>query len=119
MLAIYKKFWDRKEEDIFVRRRVQIPDLSSSELNGDSEMLELAVLDLPEGSENAFNTKVGKLLVVPIYETFWKILISVGNLFNNKHRSLTIHAMRRLSQANLALVSAQLHIYYIFLTYWN
>jgi len=38
------------------------------------DTLELAVIDLPEGSEKAFTTEVSRLLVVPIYETFWDIL---------------------------------------------
>ena len=56
---------------MFVRRRVQIPDSDSlsSELDGNSETLELIVIDLPEGSEKAFTTEVSKLLVVPIFET--------------------------------------------------
>ncbi len=37
-------------------------------------MLELAVIDLPEGSQKAFTTGVSKLLVIPIYETFWDLL---------------------------------------------
>ncbi|KAI0296510.1 hypothetical protein B0F90DRAFT_1745842 [Multifurca ochricompacta] len=72
-LAIHQSFW-QLGEDIFVRRRVQIPDSLSSELNNNSETLELVVVDLPEGSQNAFTIEVPKLLVVPIYETFWDIL---------------------------------------------
>ncbi|KAF8807615.1 hypothetical protein BYT27DRAFT_6578065 [Phlegmacium glaucopus] len=99
--AIYQMFWQRGEH-LFVRRRVQIPNSLSSELDDNlemlddnsempdddsemlddnsempddnSEMLELVVIDLPEGSEKAFTTEVPKLLVVPIYETFWDVL---------------------------------------------
>ena len=71
-LDIHQRFWDHGE-DIFDRCRARIPDLSSSELDCESEMLELAVIDLPGGSEQ-FTTQVPKLLVVPTYETFWNVL---------------------------------------------
>ncbi|KAF8807200.1 hypothetical protein BYT27DRAFT_6558586 [Phlegmacium glaucopus] len=71
--AIYRSFWQCGEH-IFARRHVRIPDPLSSELDGNSETLELEVIDLPEGSEKAFITEVPKLLVVPIYETFWDVL---------------------------------------------
>ena len=64
-------FWQSRER-LFVRHHVQIP--SPSELGGDPEMLDLAVIDLPEGSQKAFAAAVSKLLVIPIYETFWDLL---------------------------------------------
>ena len=72
-LAIYQSFWNHGE-DLFVRHRVQIPNSLSSEQENNLEMLELAVIDLPEGSQKAFTTAVSKLLVTPIYDTFWDIL---------------------------------------------
>ncbi|KAM6503866.1 hypothetical protein JOM56_000809 [Amanita muscaria] len=72
-LAIHKSFWQRRER-ISVRWRVQVPESLSSELDGNSETLELVVIDLPGGSEKAFTTEVPKLLVIPIYETFWDVL---------------------------------------------
>ena len=37
-------------------------------------MLEFAIIDLPEGSQKAFTSGVSRLLVTPIYETFWDLL---------------------------------------------
>ncbi|KIL69383.1 hypothetical protein M378DRAFT_21547 [Amanita muscaria Koide BX008] len=71
--AIHEHFWQRREH-ISVRWRVQIPESSLSELDDNSETLELVVIDLPRGSEKAFTTEVPRLLVVPIYETFWDVL---------------------------------------------
>ena len=72
-LAIHQSFW-RRGEDIFVKQGVKIPDSLSSELDDNSETLQLVVIDLPGGSEEVFGIDVPKLLVTPIYETFWDIL---------------------------------------------
>ena len=36
----------------------------------------MVVIDLPEGSKTGFATGVSKILVPPIYETFWDLLAS-------------------------------------------
>ena len=48
---------------------------------------------------------------------FCNLKIGLGKLVCN-HRGFPIHAMRRLSQANLVSVSARLHIYSLILNYW-
>jgi hypothetical protein len=59
---------------MFVQRPVQIPDPLSLEVENDSETLNLTVIEHPEGPEQVFPFGLAKLLVVEIYETFWKLL---------------------------------------------
>jgi hypothetical protein len=61
---------------MFIKRLVQIPDPLSLQVENDSEVLNLTVIEHPEGPEQVFPFGLSKLLVVEIYETFWNILES-------------------------------------------
>jgi hypothetical protein len=43
-------------------------------VENDSELLNLTVIEHPEGPERAFPFGLSKLLVVEIFETFWNLL---------------------------------------------
>ena len=112
-LTIRQSFWQRGEH-IFVKRHIRTPNSLSSELDG---MLELAVIDLPEGSEKALTTEVSKLLVVPIYKTFWDVLESEDRCwqallrpprFSRPHHATIVTGQPGVGQCAIA------HIFYNF-----
>ena len=81
MREIYERFWNRGE-DIFQQcTSVKIPDPLSLEVDDDSEVLNLAVIKIP----SYFGCP--ELLVVEIYETFWRLLESEDQKWQNLNLS--------------------------------
>jgi hypothetical protein len=81
MREIYERFWNCGEDIFQQRTSVKIPDPLSLEVDDDSEVLNLAVIKIP----SYFGCP--QLLVVEIYETFWGLLESEDQEWQNLNSS--------------------------------
>lgn len=99
-LALHNSFWQRGEH-MFVKRLVQIPDPLSLEVEDYSETLDLTIIEHPEGPEQVFPFGLSKLLVVEIYETFWKLLESADQEWRNLLRSPGIDRFSHVHHATI------------------
>lgn len=73
--ALHERFWNRGEHIFAQCTSVKIPDPLSLEVDDNSEVLNLAVIELPRAPTLSY-FGYSKLLVVEIYETFWRLLES-------------------------------------------
>jgi hypothetical protein len=86
---------------MFVKHLVQIPDPLSLVVENDSEELDLTVIEHPEGPEQVFPYGLSKLLVVKIYETFWNLLESEDQEWQNLLRSPGIDRFSHIHHATI------------------
>lgn len=86
---------------MFVKHLVQIPDPLSLEVENDSEMLSVTVIEHPEGPEQVFPFGLSKLFVVEIYETFWNLLESENQEWQTLLRSPGIDRFSHIQHATI------------------